>query len=308
MSLPLYERFAQVMEHLCSHDGGGGHGYTQAARWGDGTYETVTLSDGSSVQVANGDRDCSSGIISALQAVGVDTHGASYTGDMRECLTASGAFDWVPISEKPYARRGDIYLNEKRHTAMCTSDDPDMLCQFSISENGTIYGSQGDQTGRESNFRAYYNYPWDGRLVWKDRDATEAGAAPEPTQEEAPQEGASSGAGLEVDGLWGPATTRALQEALGTPADGVVSDQHAAYESRNPGLLSSSWEWTSSPSQGSMMVKALQGVVGAGVDGIAGDETFSKLQSYLGTPADGRIDRPSMCVEALQRRLNGGEL
>ena len=172
MALPLYERFAQVMEHLCSHDGGGGHGYTQGARWGDGTFETIKLSDGSAVRIANGDRDCSSGIISALEAVGVDCHGASYTGNMRECLLASGLFKWVPIDKQPYAQRGDIYLNEGCHTAMCTSDEPDMLCQFSISENGTIYGAQGDQTGNESNFGPYYDYPWDGRLEWIDREAS----------------------------------------------------------------------------------------------------------------------------------------
>lgn len=176
MSLPLYEKFAQVMEHLCSHDGDGGHGYTQGARWGDGTYETITLSDGSTARIANGDRDCSSGIISALEAVGVDCRGASYTGNMRECLLATGLFKRVPIDKQPYAQRGDIYLNEGCHTAMCTSDKPDTLCQFSISENGTIYGAQGDQTGDESNFRAYYSYPWDGRLEWIDREASGGGA------------------------------------------------------------------------------------------------------------------------------------
>ncbi|WP_298579910.1 hypothetical protein [uncultured Olegusella sp.] len=60
---------------------------------------------------------------------------------------------------------------------MCTDDDPDELCQFSISENGTIYGDKGDQTGSESNFRAYYSYPWDRRLEWIDREDT-GGAAP----------------------------------------------------------------------------------------------------------------------------------
>lgn len=172
MALPLYEKFAQVMEHLCAHDGDGGHGYTQGNRWGDGTWETITLSDGSKMKVANGDRDCNSGIISALEAVGVDCNGASYTSNMRECLLETGLFKWVPIDQQPYAQRGDIYLNEGCHTAMCTDDDPDELCQFSISENGTIYGDQGDQTGCESNFRAYYSYPWDGRLEWIDREDT----------------------------------------------------------------------------------------------------------------------------------------
>ena len=86
-----------------SHDGDGGHGYTQGNRWGDGTWETITLSNGSTVQVANGDRDCGSGIISALEAVGVDCHGASYTGNMRECLLATGLFKWAPIDQRPHA-------------------------------------------------------------------------------------------------------------------------------------------------------------------------------------------------------------
>ena len=45
-----------------------------------------------------------------------------------------------------------------------------MLCQFSISENGTICGRQGDQTGSESNFGPYYEYPWNGRLEWINRE------------------------------------------------------------------------------------------------------------------------------------------
>jgi len=96
----------------------------------------------------------------------VDCCGASYTGNMRECLLATGLFRWVPIDKQPYAQRGDIYLSEANHTAMCTSDEPDMLCQFSISENGTIYGQQGDQTGRESLIKPYYNFPWDGILAY----------------------------------------------------------------------------------------------------------------------------------------------
>lgn len=307
MALPLYERFAQVMEHLCSHDGDGGHGYTWGNRWGDGTYETITLTDGSKVQVANGDRDCSSGIISALQAVGIDTHGATYTGNMRECLLKTGLFEWVPMSVNRPAKRGDIYLNEGKHTAMCTSDSPDMLCQFSINEKGTVYGGkQGDQTGRESNFRAYYSYPWDGRLCWKDRSGTVAAKPATSTPTASSSSTSSSGGKLEVDGYWGKLTTRAVQKALGTPVDGIVSEQHVTYKAKNPGLLSSSWEWKSSPKGGSQMVKALQRKVGAGVDGIAGDETFKKLQKHLGTPADGVISAPSMCVKELQRRLNAG--
>jgi hypothetical protein len=37
-----------------------------------------------------------------------------------------------------------------------------------------------------------------------------------------------------------------------------------------------------------------------------GKDTISYLQRYLGTPADGRTDNPSVMVKALQKRLNEG--
>ena len=111
---------------------------------------------------------------------------------------------------------------------------------------------------------------------------------------------------LAVDGYWGVMTTSALQRALGTPVDGIVSDQYVGYKAKNPGLDASSWEWHQRTSAGSTVVRALQRKVGAAVDGVAGNETFSKLQAYLGTTVDGVISSPSVCVKELQRRLNAG--
>ena len=72
------------------------------------------------------------------------------------------------------AQRGDVYLNERSHTAMCRTAAPEMLMQFSQNENGGILGGrEGDQTGRESNVRPYYDYPRDGIL----RYVGEGGAA-----------------------------------------------------------------------------------------------------------------------------------
>lgn len=172
MSLSTKEKFTRLFEHMCKHDGNDGHGYSQTNRYGTGTYETVDLGDGETATIANGDRDCSSGVITALEAVGVDCHGASYTGNMKSCLLKTGLFTWHAQGDGYSAKRGDIYLNEVHHTAVCTNDNPDTLAQFSISEKGTISGQTGDQTGRESNIRAYYNYPWDGKLVWKDNDGS----------------------------------------------------------------------------------------------------------------------------------------
>jgi hypothetical protein len=172
MSLTQREAFARTMEHLVEHDS---HGYTQGNRWGNGNKETIDLGDGVTVDVMQGDRDCSSAIISALDAVGVDTHDATYTGNMKRNILESGLFEWKDINT--VAERGDIYLNEQYHTAMCTSSDPDMLAEFSISENGTAYGDEGDQTGWESHITNYYDYPWDGYLHWKN-DGSILGGAP----------------------------------------------------------------------------------------------------------------------------------
>lgn len=155
---------AGIMEHLCAHDW---HGYTQGDRWGDGEYETINVC-GNDYVIATGDRDCSSAVIDSWRHALIGTEyegrldGATYTGNMRSVFVNSGLFEWMPMSY--IAQRGDVYLNEQCHTAMCTCPDPDELAEFSISENGTIYGQVGDQTGWESHICNYYDYPWNGIL------------------------------------------------------------------------------------------------------------------------------------------------
>lgn len=225
MAIKQREAFAQVMEHLVSHDGGGGHGYSQANRMGDGTTETICLSDGTTVTIAGGDRDCSSAVVTALRAVGVNTFGASYTGNMREQLLKTGLFGWRKMGVKS-AQRGDIYLNEKCHTAVCVSPygsaRGDLLAQFSISEKGTVTGTKGDQTGRESNIKAYYSYPWDGTLYWLGDGKTLNGSNTEVADNTVPSLGDTR--------YFGPKMAKELQCQLGTTADGVISGQYPANE------------------------------------------------------------------------------
>lgn len=225
MSITQREAFAQVMEHLVSHDGGGGHGYSQANRMGDGTTETICLSDGTTVTIAGGDRDCSSAVVTALRAVGVNTFGASYTGNMREQLLKTGLFGWRKMGVKS-AQRGDIYLNEKCHTAVCVSPygsaRGDLLAQFSISEKGTVTGTKGDQTGRESNIKAYYSYPWDGTLYWLGDGKTLNGSNTEVADNTVPSLGDTR--------YFGPKMAKELQRQLGTTADGVISGQWPSNE------------------------------------------------------------------------------
>ena len=223
MAITQREAFAQVMEHLVTHDGGSGHGYSQYNRMGDGTTETIRLSDGTTVTIAGGDRDCSSAVITALRAVGINTFGATYTGNMREQLLKTGLFGWRKMGVKS-AQRGDIYLNEKCHTAVCISPygsaRGDLLAQFSISERGTITGTTGDQNSRESNIKAYYSYPWDGTLYWLNDGKTLSGTNTEVAD--------NTDVDLGDVRYWGPKFTRAIQKQLGTTVDGVISGQHVA--------------------------------------------------------------------------------
>ena len=161
---------ALIMRHLCTHSA---HGYTQDMdkRQGTGT-ETVDVY-GKKYTIKTGDRDCSSAVISAYEAAGISCGGATYTGNMRKCMTGTGNFVWRPMSFT--AQMGDTYLNEKNHTAMCLSAEPDVLMEFSINEKGTATGGKtGDQKqhgeydeayGRgESHLKLYYDYPWNGIL------------------------------------------------------------------------------------------------------------------------------------------------
>lgn len=117
---------------------------------------------------------------------------------------------------------------------------------------------------------------------------------------------AQSGGGLDVDGKWGKATTRALQRALGTPVDGVVSHQRPRY--RDDGTLMAcdygSFEWSSGGS--SACIAALQRKVGATSDGVAGPATVRALQSFLGVGTDGKCGPAT--VRALQTALNSGRV
>ena len=126
----------------------------------------------------------------------------------------------------------------------------------------------------------------------------------DPTTPTTPPSG--SGTKLSVDGYWGSATTRRLQQVLGTPADGIVSSQSSVNRASNPGLTTG-WEWViPSQAKGSTVIRAVQRKCGVTADGLIGPITIRALQKRLGTTQDGSISAPSQAVMALQRRLNGG--
>lgn len=126
----------------------GSHGYDQIKRWGP-------------------DYDCSSLVISALEAAGFPVkrvYGATWTGNMRSALSNAGFVDvtaFVDLKKGFAFLPGDILLKPYAHTEMVTSVNPAMLTGAHINEQGKIAGGKsGDQTGNEISTCKYYNYPW----------------------------------------------------------------------------------------------------------------------------------------------------
>ncbi|CDO03090.1 lysozyme [Oceanobacillus picturae] len=111
-------------------------------------------------------------------------------------------------------------------------------------------------------------------------------------------------ANLKVDGKWGNSTTEALQKALGTTQDGIISNQ---YDNRITRAFYGTTIHFSDGKKGSMVVKSMQSKIGSNVDGLLGPNTIGRLQQNLGTPYDKKLSRPSAVVKELQRRLNAGK-
>ena len=140
------------------------------------------------------------------------------------------------------------------------------------------------------------NYPFDS-IVNGAKGDVKTGATETPTASNA----------LAVDGKWGKATTKRLQQIFGTTVDGVVSNQHACYKANNPGLVAG-WDWEDKPNgKGSQLIKAMQkwaGMPAKEQDGEIGAKTIKAFQKKLGTVVDGKVSKPSAMVKALQKWAN----
>lgn len=214
-----------------------------------------------------GETDCSALVIHALQEAGFDTGSSSYTGNMRTELTSRG---WIVVANNGNPQTGYILLNDVHHVAVYIGNG--QLAQASIDENGHATGGRGgDQTGHETNISNYYNYPWSCYLRW-------AGSN-------------NSGGKLDVDGSFGPSTTKAVQEYLNKIGYDLAVDG----------------------SRGPATVRALQQALNAklktnlAIDGSFGPATIKAMQRLMGTTQDGVISSPSQMVTELQKAINAGK-
>lgn len=268
MAMTIPQKAAALMRHLCTHDGDGGHGYSQYSRNGSGGIEVVTV-DGTGYRLATGDRDCSAAVISCYEALGVDCGGATYTGNMRSCMVASGNFKAIRRPTSYSAMPGDIYLAEGHHAAMCLTShaDGDLLGQFSISERGTIDGREGDQTGKESNIKPFYEYPWTHTIVYTGGGSTSAPSTG----------GGSTASRFGDESWWGPLIAAEFISQLTGGTDDYLSGQ--ARSDRDAfWAVSGGVEYGSG---GSDAIRALQRRVGATPDGYYGRKSIRAHQSAL---------------------------
>jgi hypothetical protein len=161
------EEWAEIHAFMCTDPR---FGYNQQpVRWGGdyGNGEPVefTTKSGRTYKLKPGSYDCSSSTITACKVVLARTKyagvldAATYTGDMREVFVRSGLFK----ASLTNANRGDLYLAEGKHVAMCQdgSPDHDILSEFNRNEkHAASYGKPGDQDGLESVIRNFYDDGW----------------------------------------------------------------------------------------------------------------------------------------------------
>ena len=102
---------------------------------------------------------------------------------------------------------------------------------------------------------------------------------------------------LDVDGIGGTCTVRAMQRFFGTPQDGVISGQNKAQNKYYPALKAVEYGKGGSP-----CVKNLQKWVGTTQDGIIGEKTVKAWQKKIGVASDGIFGANSM--RAWQEYLN----
>ena len=108
---------------------------------------------------------------------------------------------------------------------------------------------------------------------------------------------------LTVDGKFGAATAKRLQQYFGTTQDGVISHQYK--QKYNQYVYAAQFDSTL---KGSNVIKALQKLLGVTQDGLLGQATIKALQKRLGTTQDGIISPTSNAVKALQKALNNNKL
>lgn len=153
--MSVAEKAAQIAEHIAAHNS---HGYSQPNRMGNGTTETVALSDGSKVTIHGGDYDCSEMVRVCVNAALSGTYKGPieymWTGSQDEEMRAVG-YERVSLGS---IVRGDV-LMRSGHTAIYLGGGKIGEAHHGDYAGG-LDGRKGDQDGTEVRIATYYASAW----------------------------------------------------------------------------------------------------------------------------------------------------
>lgn len=182
------------------------------------------------------DIDCSSFVILAWESQGIPVKskgGALNTFTMKKAFEACG-FQCIKYSKDLPLLRGDVLLNEQHHTVLYLGNN--QIVHASSSETGGKYGKDGDQTEGEVCVRSFYqpSYGWQYILRYPENTKTR-NPYPVPTTtlkkgmvglqiSWLQQELRESGADIQIDQHFGPATENALKRFQRLYGHGLAVD------------------------------------------------------------------------------------
>jgi len=191
---------AQIHANMCNDDR---FGYSWEERYG-GDEEVTWIIEGRPYTVNIGDFECGTSVKTAWATAlqGTPYEGCLddyiYSVNCRAVFEGSGLF----YSSYEPAVRGDVYLNDANHVAMCQDggmgDGPfgyDCLSEFCWGDNGAYGNVRGDQSGYEAYIHGFYEYPWDATLHYN-------GKADEYLEEPMAEPKQEAGSPINDAGLW----------------------------------------------------------------------------------------------------------
>lgn len=198
-------------------------------------------------------------------------------------------FDWPEVSGR-HDHTGFVELNKGSY--------------IQTVEGNTSSGSSGSQGNGGGVYRRTRSWSVVQAII---RPAY--GGTPAPAPSPAP-----SVRQIKVDGIWGEATTKRIQEVLNCPyRDGKISRQNPQHKGRLAGC-GTGWEFVAPAGEapGSPTISAIQKACGVTADGLIGPDTINAIIRHFqpvsgATLFDGRLDCPSITIKAMQTRLNKGQ-
>ncbi len=173
---------------LCKQFEAAGIGYDQSQRdsWHDAKYTKI---------IKNKEADCSSATLGLVKMAGypIDLSGQHNTSNAAQLLKAAG-WKIVSYTGKSQCKAGRVFITPGHHMNIATSTT--QMYNVGIDERGKASGGKaGDQTGKESRYEGFFNYPWryvaippdEGKAAAKPKPSASRPAAKKPTTMKAPK-------------------------------------------------------------------------------------------------------------------------